>query len=209
LIYINDLETSIEAGRPTTFADDTSIFITGNNANDVKNKINATIDALTNWCEMNRLIINKEKTVAISFRQPQKVQVESPQVKMQDTVINYTEHIKFLGLWLDKNIKWSMHTQQLATKLCKICFAIRVIKRVSGLKTVRTLYCAYFHSYRNGMEYGLIFWGNSANEKLIFRLQKTAIRAMVQIPKNISCKQFFKSLHILPLPSLYIHEIHI
>jgi ethanolamine utilization microcompartment shell protein EutL len=48
-IYINDLETSIEAGRPTTFADDTSIFITGNNANDVKNKINTMIDALTNW----------------------------------------------------------------------------------------------------------------------------------------------------------------
>jgi hypothetical protein len=46
---------------------------------------------------MNRLIINKEKTLAISFHQPQKVQLESPQMKMQDTVINYTEHIKFLG----------------------------------------------------------------------------------------------------------------
>jgi DNA gyrase inhibitor GyrI len=73
LIYIIDLETNIEVGRPTTFADNTSIFITGNNANDVKNKINTTIDALTNWREMNRLIINKEKTVAISFHQPQKV----------------------------------------------------------------------------------------------------------------------------------------
>jgi hypothetical protein len=71
-IYINDLETSIEAGRPMTFADDTSIFITGNIADDVKNKINITTDALTNWCEMNRLIINKEKTVAISFHQPRK-----------------------------------------------------------------------------------------------------------------------------------------
>jgi hypothetical protein len=29
---------------------------------------------------------------------------------------------------------------------------------------------------------------------------------MVQIPKNISCK-YFKSLHILPLPSLYIYDI--
>jgi hypothetical protein len=74
------------------------------------NKINTTIDALTDWCEMNRLIINKEKTVAISFHQPQKVQVESPQIKMQDTVINCTEHIKFLGLWLDKNIEWSVHS---------------------------------------------------------------------------------------------------
>jgi hypothetical protein len=45
---------------------------------------------------MDGLIINKEKTVAISFHQPQKVQVKSPQIKMQDTVINYTEH-KILG----------------------------------------------------------------------------------------------------------------
>jgi hypothetical protein len=44
-------------------------------------------DVFTNWCEMNRLIINKEKTVAVSFHHP---------------VINYTEHIKFLELWLDK-----------------------------------------------------------------------------------------------------------
>jgi hypothetical protein len=40
-IYVNDLDTSIEAGTSTTFADDTSIFITGNNASDVKGKINS------------------------------------------------------------------------------------------------------------------------------------------------------------------------
>jgi hypothetical protein len=30
---------------------------------------------------------------------------------------------------------------------------------------------------------------------------------MTQVPKTTSCKQIFKSLHILPLPSLYIYEI--
>jgi hypothetical protein len=124
---------------------------------------------------------------------------------MYDTVINYTQHTNSLGLWLDKNLKWSTHTQQLANKLCKVCFVLRVIKRVSGLETVCTLYYAYFHSL---LLYGLIFWGNLGNAKLIFRLQKRAIRAMVQIPNNISCKQYFKSLHILPAESheqLFLH----
>jgi hypothetical protein len=53
----------------------------------------------------------------------------------------------------------------------------------------------------------LTFLGNSGNAKLIFRLQKRAIRTMIQIPNTISCKQYFKSLHILPLPCLYIYEV--
>jgi hypothetical protein len=193
-IYINDLETSIEAGRLTTFADDTSILISGNNARDVQIKINKTINALIKWCERNSLIINKEK---ISFHQHQKTQVEKPLINY-----NYKEHANFLGVWLDKNLKWTVHTQQLANKLGKICFALLVIKRVAGLETVRTLYYAYFHSL---LLYGLVFWGNSGSEKVIFRMQKRAIRATVQIPNNISCKQYFKALHILPLPSLYIN----
>jgi hypothetical protein len=94
--------------------------------------------------------------------------------------------------------------QKLVNKLCKICFGLQTVRRVTGLETVRTLDCVYFQSL---LSYGLTFWGNSVNAKLTIRLQKRAIRAMMQIPKNASCKQQFKSLLILPLPSLYIYEI--
>jgi hypothetical protein len=46
LLYINDLEAGIEHGRPTFFADDTSIFIAGNSANDIQRKMNETINKL-------------------------------------------------------------------------------------------------------------------------------------------------------------------
>jgi hypothetical protein len=80
---------------------------------------------------------------------------------------------------------------------------------MSNQKTIRAKDCMHlFYAYFNSLLlYRLIFWGNSGNAKLIFRLQKRAIRAMVQIPNNISRKQYFKSLHILPVPSLYIYEI--
>jgi hypothetical protein len=69
-IYINDLESCIEHGKPTFFADDTSIFIAGSSVNNVQSKANETINKLSEWFEGNRLIINKEKTRAISFHQP-------------------------------------------------------------------------------------------------------------------------------------------
>jgi hypothetical protein len=169
-----------------------------------KAKANITINKLTEWFDKNKLIINKEKTTALLFYHPQKVHLECPSPKLHDTVINYSEHLKFLGVWLDNNLNWSIHTRELANKLGKICFALQVVRRASGLETVCTLYHAHFQSL---LSYGVLFWGNAASGKLIFRLQKRAIRAMMQIPKFNSCKQFFKYLYILPLPCLYIYEV--
>jgi hypothetical protein len=39
LLYINDVEAGTEQGKPTFFADDTSIFIAGNSVNVVQRKI--------------------------------------------------------------------------------------------------------------------------------------------------------------------------
>jgi hypothetical protein len=79
----------------------------------------------------------------------------------------------------------------------------------SSQKSNRVRYCSHFILCLFSII--VIIWtdflGNSVHEKLIFRLQKRGIRAMMQIPKTASCKQHFKSLHILRLPSLYIYEI--
>jgi hypothetical protein len=122
LLYINDLEAGIEQGKPMFFANDISIFIAGNSVKVVQRKTNGTINKLTEWCERNRLIINKEKTIAISLHQPQKVRPECPSIKLYDKIVNYMEHTKFLGMWLDKKLRWFTHTQKLANKLCTIWF---------------------------------------------------------------------------------------
>ena len=104
------------------FADDTSIFIAGNSANEIQRKTNETINKITEWFERNQLTINKEKTVAIAFHHPQKLQLECPPIKIYDTVINYTDHSKFLAVWLDKHLRCTMHTQKLAYNLCKVYY---------------------------------------------------------------------------------------
>jgi hypothetical protein len=106
LLYINDLEAGIEHGIPTFFVDDTTIFIAGNNANDIQRNMNKTVNKLTGWFERNQLIINKEKTTTIPFQHPQKVQLECPSIKLCGTAINYTDHSKFFGVWLDKNLRY-------------------------------------------------------------------------------------------------------
>ena len=51
------------------------------------------------------------------------------------------------------------------------------------------------------------FWGNSTNIKCIFKLQKRAIRIIMEDKNNDSCRNIFKPLKILPLSAQYIYSV--
>lgn len=49
------------------YADDTSLFFSGKNYNEISHVANDTIQALDTWAKSNNLIINKKKTKATLF----------------------------------------------------------------------------------------------------------------------------------------------
>jgi hypothetical protein len=57
------------------------------------------------------------------------------------------------------------------------------------------------------MTYGLNDWGNSILSINIFKLQKRIIRIIIGARSKDSCREFFKTLQILPLASQYIFSI--
>ncbi|KAJ8704090.1 hypothetical protein PYW07_013384 [Mythimna separata] len=56
------------------------------------------------------------------------------------------------------------------------------------------------------LRYSIMLWGNSYNYNCqkAFVLQKRAIRTIVRISQRDSCRDYFKELQILTVPSLYI-----
>jgi hypothetical protein len=66
---------------------------------------------------------------------------------------------------------------------------------------LRTIYFSYVHSI---ITYSIIFWGNSPDIYNIFKLQKRAIRIIMNAVNRVSCHELFKKLKILPLYSQYI-----
>jgi hypothetical protein len=52
---------------------------------------------------------------------------------------------------------------------------IRNVKKIVSMKTLNSVYFAYFHSV---MTYGIMFWGNSSSAERVFKLQKRAVRTM-------------------------------
>ena len=66
LIYINDLTTLVDTTFIIMFADDTSIFIQGNNIHTMQNELNSEKKKCL-WLKMNKLSLNIQKTHTMTF----------------------------------------------------------------------------------------------------------------------------------------------
>ena len=89
LLYINDLPINIQRGRTTLFADDTNIQIEATNANMLNDIIKEVMQQLSSWFRLNKLVINPDKTIAISFHAWQNKNNPTPEIIFQDMFIKY------------------------------------------------------------------------------------------------------------------------
>ena len=67
LIYINDLANVCVHTLPILFADDTNLFISGKNLNDMAVFINYELEEISTWLKANRLSMNVKKTHFMVF----------------------------------------------------------------------------------------------------------------------------------------------
>lgn len=79
------------------------------------------------------------------------------------------------------------------------------MKYYCNLPTLKTIYFALFQSH---IVYGITIYGGTTKKNLdyILKLQKKAIKAMLDLSKNESVKTYFKELKFLTVYDLYILE---
>ena len=71
LIYINDISDVSKVLDVILFADDTNIFFSHNNVNVIEKTFNEELPNLTDWCQPNKLSINKlKKTTTLLYLNP-------------------------------------------------------------------------------------------------------------------------------------------
>jgi len=64
---------------------------------------------LSSWFCLNKLVINPDKNIAISFHAWQDKSNLKPVIVFQDMDIIYKNETKFLGLYLTEDVKWDVH----------------------------------------------------------------------------------------------------
>lgn len=200
IIYINDLN----ADNILMFADDTSIVVGDRELATTVSNCNKQIQNIYSWFIDNKLILNTNKSVFIRFNYSSTNYDRSLYVSTSNGTLKQVESTKFLGIYISQDCKWSVHIDTICRRVAPVCYCLKQLRLTVDMDVLKIYYFAHFHSI---ISYGITAWGSSSECIRIFRLQKKAVRYIMGANARESCKEYFKKLNILTLPSIFIMSL--
>ena len=123
LIFINDIVTHLNEFILKLFADDTTLLIVGNDLKNVLNNLESALNKLINWCNLNRLDINWDKT-KIMFITSKRNIVFPMHISIEESTIEVVDKFKLLGITIDNSLNFVQHIANLKYSINKRIFAI-------------------------------------------------------------------------------------
>ena len=152
---MNDLEHAILNSSSVYYADDITIYTTGKNVTELETELNTDLNEIYLWSCSNKLVINSDKTKSMLF-------TSLPQVPLNLTInfkpIDKVSSFKYLGLWLQENLKFNKHISELTNIISQSNGIIYSLKRILPLKSLISLYYAIVFSHLN---MHILAWGGS------------------------------------------------
>lgn len=152
-LFINDIANIFRYSRCLLYADDLKIFCRVNSLSDAAN-VQTDLDALSSWCEKNRLSLNVDKCRSMTYHR------KTGPIYF-DYVINNTRllrvnEIRDLGLLFDEKITFVKHVDILCAKACSLLgFLMRVCRDFDDPLALKVLYYAHIRSI---LEFASVVW---------------------------------------------------
>lgn len=207
LIFINDLPNSSNFFKFILFADDSTLTASfpRSDVSNVSHDINLHLTHVNHWLYCNKIAINVNKTNYMIFSYKDKI-VFPQNIVIGDGVIRASDSVKFLGITLDYNLKFSQHVDIVARKISRSLGSLFKVRVLLPTHILRLLYLTLVQPY---LEYGIESWyGTSArNVNRLFVLQKKCIRAINSLPFYGHTSDYFKINNILKLPDIHSFSI--
>ena len=190
LLYINDItkchiDNTIKF-KIILYADDTNIFVIGDNRKEAMEKANKMLDAICKYMSSNLLHINLDKCCYMHFAPASKAKQSSPTTEDENDVVNIkinnhaikeVTETRYLGVILDNKLTWLPHIAYLENKLKVAIGTIKRIRQHIPSKSIKSIYHSLFESH---LLYCISVWGGipKSHQQKLFRLQKKSIRLL-------------------------------
>lgn len=217
LVYINNISKLETNGKIRLFADDTLIFLQGNDWADVREQALHDMMILKKWLNFNTLSLNtsKSKFMAISLRNNTDYLLENIIIHECGNYLNSNctceaiekvNYYKYLGVLFDSRMKWSEHIQFLKTKLRKFIFVFKQLNEILNPNEIKLAYYAYVQSF---LSFGIIAWGGAF--KSILQPLNTVLNTILKVgfkkDRRHPTELLFSEIGILSIRQIYVKTL--
>ena len=104
------------------FADDTTVFASDGDFNNVHTTVNRELVGVENWLKANRRSLNVSKTLYMLISN----QKNTTGPRIRDSIRTKLSTVKFLGITLDENLTVNDHVKNVTTKISKSVGVMRL-----------------------------------------------------------------------------------
>ena len=115
ILYINDIVNCSHLLSPLLFADDTNLFYSNHNIDNLRITVDCELSKLSSWFSANRLSLNIAKTNYILFGNKPIPTNFKISIDNQPILRAYT--VKFLGVIVDSRLSWNAHVDYICSKI--------------------------------------------------------------------------------------------
>ena len=206
ILFINDLPNCCPLGNFRIFADDTNVFVHGDNIDELINACRNIMISLSTWFLANKLTLNTDKSSFTIFKSPRKIVNLPNSIKFHNHKIDRVSYIKFLGVTLDEDLSFKQHINEVCNKLRNLFHIFYSIRGFLSKENIRTLYFALIYSR---IKYGIAVYGQAKTTymKRIQTLQNKLLKVLAGKKYRYSTDKLHDEFYILKVNDITNQEV--
>jgi len=208
IIYMNDIVYSSSKMSFYMFADDTNLIISDSNLQRLITTVNLELSHISSWFKANKLSLNIKKTNYIIFKNKHSNRkYENINIIIDDNVIDRVSNTKFLGVFVDECLTWSVHNNYVVN-IVHVLKYTGILYRLKHCLPNEALFNVYTTLVLPYLNYCNIIWadGNNCNLNAILLKQKKIIRLCTGSHWLAHSSPLFKQVNTLTIYD--IHKMH-
>ena len=159
------------------FADDIIIMVIGISGRTVSELLQNGLNIVSKWCETQGLKVSAEKTVAVKFTKNEKEACKAKILKLGNTNIQYSNHMKYLGITLDSKLTFKPHLENKLKQANNALWTCKSFVQKNWGISPKMMMWMYTAIVRPMLTYGSFIWYKET-EKTSFRIKLNKIQRL-------------------------------
>ena len=146
LLYVNDITRCTDKLDFLLFADDTTIYIQGQDLDLLEDTLNHELKHVSKWIKCNKLTLNISKThymlSSSLLSQPSTVSVF-----IDNILLHQEEECKFLGIILDSKLKWKSQVSETISRVSKLIGIFIKLRNTVTVECFKQIYLSLVYPH--------------------------------------------------------------